>query len=68
VVHEACVTGGFGGEVAAWIGEELFEELDAPVRRIGAMDVPVPYSPRLEERVLPSRERILEALRDLLAY
>jgi 2-oxoisovalerate dehydrogenase E1 component beta subunit len=68
VLHEACLTGGFGGEIASWIGEELFEELDAPVRRIGALDVPIPYSPRLEDRVLPSRERLMEALQDLLAY
>jgi acetoin:2,6-dichlorophenolindophenol oxidoreductase subunit beta len=53
VVHEACLTGGFGAEIAARIGEELFDDLDAPVRRIGAKDVPIPFSPVLENFVLP---------------
>lgn len=68
VLHEAALTGGFGGEIASWIGEDLFEDLDAPVRRIGAADVPIPFSPVLEERVLPDRARIVRALRALLAY
>ena len=49
IVHEACLTGGFGAEIAARIGEELFEHLAAPVVRVGAKDVPVPFSPVLEQ-------------------
>ncbi|PIV99419.1 MAG: alpha-ketoacid dehydrogenase subunit beta, partial [Deltaproteobacteria bacterium CG17_big_fil_post_rev_8_21_14_2_50_51_6] len=47
VVHEACLTGGFGAEIAARIGEELFDWLDAPVTRIGAKDVPMPFNPAM---------------------
>jgi pyruvate/2-oxoglutarate/acetoin dehydrogenase E1 component len=68
VLHEAALTGGFGGEIASWIGEELFEHLDAPVRRIGAVDVPIPFSPVLEQRVLPNRDGVVSVLRELLAY
>jgi len=59
IVHEACLTGGFGAEIAARIGEELFEHLAAPVVRVGAKDVPVPFSPVLEQYVLPQVEDIL---------
>jgi pyruvate dehydrogenase E1 component beta subunit len=59
VVHEACLTGGFGAEIAARIGEELFDYLDAPVMRIGAKDVPIPFSPVLERFVLPQVEDIV---------
>jgi len=60
VVHEACLTGGFGAEIAARIGEELFDYLDAPVMRIGAKDVPIPFSPVLEHYVLPQAEDIIK--------
>jgi pyruvate/2-oxoglutarate/acetoin dehydrogenase E1 component len=53
IVHEACLTGGFGGEIAARIGEELFDFLAAPVARIGAKDVPMPFSPVMEDFVVP---------------
>jgi pyruvate/2-oxoglutarate/acetoin dehydrogenase E1 component len=53
IVHEACRTGGFGAELAARIQAELFDELDAPVLRVGAKDVPIPFSPPLEDFVLP---------------
>ena len=68
VVHEDVVTGGFGAEIAAWIAEELFSELDAPVRRIGALDTHVPYAPVLEDAVLPQVDDIAEALTDLTTY
>ncbi len=58
VVHEACLTGGFGGEIAACIGEELFDYLAAPVMRIGAKDVPMPFSPVMENFVLPQVEDV----------
>jgi 2-oxoisovalerate dehydrogenase E1 component len=68
VLHEDVLTGGFGGEIAARIAEHLFEALDAPVRRIGALDTPVGYAPVLEERILPQVDRITEAIRALARY
>jgi len=67
VLHEAPLTGGFGGELAATIAREGFEWLDAPVERLGALDTPVPFSKALEEIFSP-RIRLLPALRTLLAY
>jgi len=66
IVHEACLTGGFGGEIAARIGEELFDYLDAPVMRIGAKDVPIPFSPVMENFVLPQVTDIVEGVRKIL--
>jgi pyruvate/2-oxoglutarate/acetoin dehydrogenase E1 component len=66
VVHEACLTGGFGGEIAARIGEELFDYLDSPVTRIGAKDVPIPFSPAMENFVLPQVEDIVQGAKKLL--
>jgi 2-oxoisovalerate dehydrogenase E1 component len=67
VLHEAPLTGGFGGEVASVIGEELFEHLDAPVMRLGGLDMPVPFSKALEEIYMPKR-RLKDTLGKLLAY
>lgn len=67
VLHEAPLTGGFGGEVAAAIGERGFGFLDAPVMRVAALDTPVPFSKSLEAIHAP-KDRLLPALRDLLAY
>lgn len=61
IVHEACLTGGFGAELAARIQDELFDMLDAPVKRVGAKDVPIPFSPPMEDFVLPSVRDVLEA-------
>ena len=66
IVHEACLTGGFGAEIAARIGEELFDYLDAPVLRIGAKDTPIPFSPALENFVLPQAENIVEGVKKVL--
>ncbi|MXX21624.1 MAG: dehydrogenase [Rhodospirillales bacterium] len=66
VVHEACVRGGFGAEVAAMVGTKAFDHLDAPVARLGAPHTPMPYNDRLELEVIPSQERIVEAVRALL--
>ena len=68
IVHEDSRTGGIGESLAAIIQEEAFESLDAPVRIIGALDTPVPYSPPLEEFFLPSDAEIERAARLLLAY
>ncbi|OPX38927.1 MAG: alpha-ketoacid dehydrogenase subunit beta [Desulfobacteraceae bacterium 4484_190.1] len=66
IVHEACVTGGFGAELAARIGEELFDYLDSPVSRIGARDVPIPFSPVLEKFVLPQASDVVAGARRIL--
>jgi 2-oxoisovalerate dehydrogenase E1 component len=64
VLHEAPVTGGFGAEVAATLARECFRDLDAPVERVGGLDMPVPFSKALEEIFMP-KARLLEALRRL---
>jgi 2-oxoisovalerate dehydrogenase E1 component len=61
VAHEANLTGGFGAEIAARIGERHFEDLDAPVRRVGAPDVRIPPTPALQEALLPSAASIERA-------
>jgi 2-oxoisovalerate dehydrogenase E1 component beta subunit len=68
VVHEDTRTGGVGESVAAIIQEEAFESLDAPVRIVGALDTPVPYSPPLEHAFLAGDAEIERAARLLLAY
>jgi 2-oxoisovalerate dehydrogenase E1 component beta subunit len=68
VIHEDSRTGGIGESLAAIIQEEAFEALDGPVRVIGALDTPVPYSPALEEFYLPSEAQIERAARLLLDY
>lgn len=67
VLHEAPLTGGFGGEVAAVVGQRAFDWLDAPVARLGALDTPVPFARALEALHSP-KGRLMPALRDLLAY
>ena len=66
IAHEACLTGGFGGEIAARVGQELFDYLDAPVTRIGAKDVPIPFSPVMESFVLPQVSDIIEGVKKVL--
>ncbi len=68
VMHEDSRTGGIGESLAAIIQEEAFEDLDAPVRVMGALDTPVPYSPPLEDEFLPGEERIERAARLLVLY
>jgi 2-oxoisovalerate dehydrogenase E1 component len=68
IAHEDSVTCGFGAEIAARIGEELFTELDAPVVRVGAMDAPVAYAPALEEAILPQASDVLAAIRRVKAF
>jgi len=68
IIHEDTRTGGIGESLAAIIQEEAFESLDAPVRIVGALDTPVPYSPPLEEFFLPSEEQVERAARLLVAY
>ena len=68
VVHEAQLTGGFGGEIAARIAEGAFEALDAPVRRLAYPDHPVPFNKELEAVCLPDEESIAASLRELAAW
>ncbi|HEX6250716.1 MAG TPA: alpha-ketoacid dehydrogenase subunit beta [Gemmatimonadaceae bacterium] len=68
IVHEDTRTGGVAGEIAARINEFAFEWLDAPILRVTAADVPLPYSPPLEDYVLPQTGDIVRAVRQLAAY
>jgi pyruvate/2-oxoglutarate/acetoin dehydrogenase E1 component len=66
VVHEAFERAGFGAELAALIGEKLFDELDAPVVRVCGANTPIPFAPHLEAAVIPSEEQIADAARALV--
>src|SRR2546422_2872589 len=68
IAHEDQLTCGFGAEIAARISDELFDALDAPVKRVAALDCPVAYAPVLEETILPGSADVLNAIRDLAAY
>jgi len=68
IAHEDQLTCGFGGELAARVASDLFEYLDAPVRRVGAMDTPVAYCPDLEEVILPSSADVLKAIKETAEY
>ena len=67
VLHEDCMTGGIGGEIAALITEHCFEHLDAPVKRVASIDTPVPFTSSLENQFLPI-DRFAIAINDLLTY
>jgi pyruvate dehydrogenase E1 component beta subunit len=67
VVYEAPQTGGFGGEIVSVIADsEAFFFLDAPVKRLGGLDTPIPYNPKLEAQVVPTEEKITAAVESLL--
>ncbi len=68
VAHEDMLSWGYGAEIAARIADELFDDLDAPVRRIGSMDTFVAYQPKLEDAILPQPETILKAIVSLKKY
>jgi 2-oxoisovalerate dehydrogenase E1 component len=68
IAHEDQLTCGFGAELAARIADQLFEHLDAPIRRVAALDAPVAYCPDLEEVILPQASTVLEAIQDLARY
>ncbi len=68
VAHEDKVTGGFGGEIASSIGQELFRYLDAPVRRVGSKDTPVGFAKSLEKAILLSVDDIIGAVKETVAF
>jgi pyruvate/2-oxoglutarate/acetoin dehydrogenase E1 component len=68
LLHEATLTGGIGGELAAIIGEHAFEYLDAPIMRVASADAPVPYAPSLETAFLPTVSRVVETAKRLVEY
>ncbi len=68
VAHEDMLSWGYGAEIAARIGDELFHDLDAPVRRVGAMDTFVAYQPLLEDVILPQAEHLFLAMSALAAF
>lgn len=68
VAHEDSVSFGYGAEIAARISDELFEHLDAPVRRVGALDTFVGYAPQLEDAILPQVADVLKAIVELSGY
>jgi 2-oxoisovalerate dehydrogenase E1 component beta subunit len=68
IAHEDNKTLGVGAEIAAFLAEELFEDLDGPIVRVAAADTPVPFASSLEEAVIPGPRQLVEAIRDLAAY
>ena len=68
IAHEDQITCGFGAEIAARIADELFDHLDAPVKRVGALDCPVAYSPVLEEAILPQALDVLDTILEVAKY
>ncbi len=67
IVHEACKTAGIGAEIAAFVAEKAIDFLDAPIRRVAALDTPIPFGLRLESFVLPNAEDIVKCARELMA-
>ena len=68
IIHEDTLTGGFGGEIAAKIADTCFRYLDGPIRRVAAKDSHIPYSPILENEVLPNRQAVYKGIKELLEF
>lgn len=66
IVEEGYKTGGVGAEIAAMVSEEIMDFMDAPIKRVAALDCPIPFNPKLEKFVLPSEERITRACREVV--
>ena len=68
VAYEDMLSWGYGAEIAARIADELFEELDAPVKRVAAMDTFCAYHPKLEDEILPQTSHLVATVKQLLDY
>jgi 2-oxoisovalerate dehydrogenase E1 component len=68
VAHEDTMFCGYGAEIAAWIAQELFMDLDAPVKRVAALDCFVAYAPEVEDHILPQKDDMLAAIREVAAF
>ncbi len=66
VLHEACVTGGIGGEIVAKIAESVFDYIDAPIKRVGVPDVPIPYAKSLEDAIMPNEEKLITCIKGVM--
>ena len=66
IVEEGRKCGGYGAEIAATLAEECIDRLDGPIKRVAAIDTPVPFSPPLEERYLPNEFKIVDAVKSIL--
>lgn len=66
VVTEGCRIAGIGAEITAMVSEKAFDYLDAPIKRVGALDIPIPFAPIAENRVIPNEERITKAHKENL--
>ena len=66
IAHEACTHFGFGAEVSALVVERAFDWLDAPIVRVGAPAIPMPYNDELERATIPSTQRIADAIREVV--
>ena len=66
VLHEACVTGGIGGEIVAKIAENVFDYIDAPIKRVGIPDVPIPYAKSLEDTIVPTKEKLIACIKAVM--
>jgi pyruvate dehydrogenase E1 component beta subunit len=66
IVHEACRTGGLGGEVAAILSDEAFSFLKAPIKRVCGLDIPVPFSRELEKNAVPTAEAVKKAAMEII--
>jgi len=66
ILHEATLTGGVGGEIAAIIADEGFDYLNAPIKRVAAPDCPIPFSPVLEQAWVPNEEKVIAAVKQVV--
>ena len=67
ILHEATRTGGFGGEIAAMVAEEAFGALKAPIVRVAPPDIPVPFSPPMEQFYIPNEKQLIDAIKKVLS-
>jgi len=66
ILHEATLTGGFGGEISAILADEGFDYLNAPIKRVAAPDCPVPFSPVLEQAWVPNEAKVIAAVKEIV--